>query len=331
MENSKIQWTDATFNPWSGCTKVADGCKFCYAEVNYSVKMRGVKWGPQGNRIRAADSMWKQPLTWNRAAEKSGERKRVFCASLADVFEDWGGEILNSKGQRLWFQHEGGSHYFPDHDVTTAARKTMRLATMDDLRRDLFDLIEKTPWLDWQILTKRPENIRRMIPGRSRCASWPNCTHPFCIEDHHYDNLWLGTSIARQHELDANLPELLKCCDLASVLFLSAEPLLESIDFHLGECLLADDHYETCERLHWIIFGGESGAHARPCDIEWIRHGVRQCDEHGVAAFVKQLGSDSFMGVNGFGPVLKDGKGGDIAEWPEDIRVRQMPGAEMPA
>jgi protein gp37 len=85
-ENSNIEWTNHTFNPWSGCTKVSPACDHCYAEVNYSVKMRGVKWGKYGNRIIASDSMWNQPLVWNRKAEAEGVRKRVFCASLADVF-----------------------------------------------------------------------------------------------------------------------------------------------------------------------------------------------------------------------------------------------------
>lgn len=86
-ENTEISWCHHTFNPWSGCTKVSEACDICYAEVNYSVKMRGVKWGKFGNRIIKAESGWKEPLKWNRIAEAIGERRRVFCASLADVFE----------------------------------------------------------------------------------------------------------------------------------------------------------------------------------------------------------------------------------------------------
>lgn len=122
-ENSEIQWTDHTFNQWSGCTKIAPECANCYAAVNYSVKMRGVEWGPQGNRIVAAESMWNQPVKWNDKAateaavrENAGfpiERPRVFCASLADVFEDWQGPMLDSKKQSLL--HVEGSPFYKPH------------------------------------------------------------------------------------------------------------------------------------------------------------------------------------------------------------------------
>src|SRR4051794_38669367 len=86
---TKIQWTHHTFNPWRGCQKVSPGCAHCYAE---QLSLRNPKvlgeWGPDGKRVIASESYWRLPLKWNRDAHKAGERRRVFCASLADVFED---------------------------------------------------------------------------------------------------------------------------------------------------------------------------------------------------------------------------------------------------
>lgn len=110
---SGIQWTDATFNPWSGCSKVSPACASCYAETNYSVNMRGVKWGPNGNRIVKAESGWREPLKWDRDAVKAGVRRRVFCASLADVFEDWKGPMLASNREPLWHSGDGKTWWEP--------------------------------------------------------------------------------------------------------------------------------------------------------------------------------------------------------------------------
>ena len=86
--NSKIEWTDNTFNPWIGCTKVSDGCKHCYAEALMDKRYGRVQWGPQGTRQRTSADNWRKPIQWNKQATKEGKRYRVFCSSLADVFED---------------------------------------------------------------------------------------------------------------------------------------------------------------------------------------------------------------------------------------------------
>lgn len=127
-EITKISWCHHTFSPWRGCTKVSAGCTNCYAET-MSKRNPAVlgEWGPEGKRAMAAESYWRQPLKWDRAAEAAGERRRVFCASLADVFED------------------------RPELVAPRAR--------------LFDTIASTPHLDWLLLTKRPENIIRLWPG----------------------------------------------------------------------------------------------------------------------------------------------------------------------
>jgi protein gp37 len=120
-KNSSIEWTDHTFNPWWGCTKVSQACKFCYAEV--WAKRTGAKlWGPRAPRRFFSEAHWREPLKWDIEAAATGRRPRVFCASMADVFE-----------------YRAELHYW---------------------RERLWDLIEQTPNLDWLLLTKRPQRIR---------------------------------------------------------------------------------------------------------------------------------------------------------------------------
>jgi protein gp37 len=124
--NSKIEWCHHSFNPWLGCSKVSEACRSCYAEA-WAKRSGLVQWGDQAERRRTSESNWRQPLKWNREAEQAGERRRVFCASLADVFED--------------------------HPTI-----------MPGWRADLGRLIQNTPYLDWLLLTKRPGNVVRMLP-----------------------------------------------------------------------------------------------------------------------------------------------------------------------
>ena len=134
-QNTKIQWCDHTFNPWRGCTKVSPGCKNCYAERMSlrNPKVLGI-WGPDGTRPIASSSMWGEPEKWDSDAEREGVRMRVFCASLADVFE-------------------------PREDLI-------------DPRKRLFQLIRDTTNLDWLILTKRPELIKDLMPHGDWSNVW---------------------------------------------------------------------------------------------------------------------------------------------------------------
>ena len=124
-ENTKIEWADHTFNPWIGCQHVSAACDFCYAETLMDHRLGQVVWGPHGERVRTKDANWRKPLGWNRRAEAAGVRERVFCASLADVFDN---------------------------------------RAPDQWRTDLWNLIDETPHLIWMLLTKRPENIKAMKP-----------------------------------------------------------------------------------------------------------------------------------------------------------------------
>jgi protein gp37 len=135
-ENSKIEWTDHTFNPWIGCQKVSPGCDNCYAE-SLAKRYGWVEWGPHGERKRTSEANWRKPRQWAKAARGAERRPRVFCASLADVFDN---------------QVPG------------------------EWRKDLFDLIAATPELDWLLLTKRPENLARFFPTGAWPNVWLGTT-----------------------------------------------------------------------------------------------------------------------------------------------------------
>lgn len=228
-ENSKIEWCHHTFNPWIGCTKVSDGCANCYAEEMMDHRYGRAQWGPGGTRVRTSDTNWKKPLLWDRAAAAAGERHRVFCASLADVFED--------------------------------------RPELETWRYDLFFLIEKTPHLDWLLLTKRPENVVESI-------------NPTMLA---LPNVWIGTSVENQEQADKRIPELLKIP--AAVRFLSMEPLLGPVDLSLRW-----DRLEFVPGIHWVIVGGESGRNARPMHPDWARGLRDQCQAAGVPFLMKQWG-----------------------------------------
>ncbi|MDQ3815147.1 MAG: phage Gp37/Gp68 family protein [Armatimonadota bacterium] len=218
--NSKIEWTTHTFNPWWGCTKVSDGCKFCYAEA-LSRRYGSDVWGPGKPRRTFGDKHWAEPLKWNMEAQRLDTRFRVFCASMADVFDP---AAPAGQLERLW------------------------------------NLMAQTPYLDWQILTKRPERIYDNLPG-----DW----------GYGYPNVWLGTSVEDERVLD-------RIYDLravpALIRFLSLEPLIGPL-----ENLPLDG-------IHWVIVGGESGPKARPMKKAWVVSIFRQCRAANVPFFFKQWG-----------------------------------------
>lgn len=309
---TSIAWTDHTFNPWWGCEKVSAGCANCYAET-FSKRVGQGVWGKDAPRRFFGEKHWREPLKWDRDALEGGVRRRVFCASMADVFEDR-----------------------PD---------------LVEQRSRLFGLIQNTQSLDWLLLTKRPENIARLMPGWATPLAeivWPN--------------VWLGTSVENQEQANARIPHLLEVP--AMVRFLSCEPLLGPVDvsgfmwpvhdrwpsqYRTASEARADGAVVTRHRqgvvwagtpfVKWVIAGGESGPGARPCDVAWIRSLRDQCRDAGTAFFCKQLGARAFstgflrekpdwaLAINGagHGNHLSDAKGSDPAEWPEDLRVQEFP------
>lgn len=223
-KNSKIEWTHHTFNPWWGCAKISEACKHCYAET-WAKRVGSNVWGPESPRRFFGEAHWKQPIKWNEEAARNRTHLRVFCASMADVFE-------NRRDLDVW-------------------------------RNKLWELIEITPWLDWLLLTKRPECIGDLAPWREK---WP-------------DNIWLGTTAETQHWADIRIPLLVQ--HEAAVRFVSCEPLLGPLD--LGA-------WTRNRSLHWVIAGGESGGHARPMNPVWAQSLRDQCARDGVAFNFKQWG-----------------------------------------
>lgn len=333
-DTTKIQWADATFNPWIGCTKVSLGCKNCYAENTTRARVlrsQGQEtWGKGATRNRTSAATWREPVKWNAAAQASGKRPRIF-PSLCDWLDD---EV------------------------------TIRWLA------DFLKLVHDTPHLDWLLLTKRPENWRRRIEavwiGATPLTAFSVWLAKWLGSRMLYEgkqppaNVWLGTSVENQETADKRIPALHKIP--AKVRFLSVEPMLGPIDLKLpafkalatmalpcGGRVVTDNPTTVLygEPIHWAIFGGESGKAARPCHVEWIAEGLRQCRDAGVAAFVKQLGSVPVTeNANQFdwpesvrlhqGKPSDEGfafayiktehpKGGDPAEWPDDLQVREFP------
>ena len=257
-ENSKIEWTDHTANLWWGCVKVRNNslCDNCYANV-LAKRVGNDIWGDDKPRRKIVD-IWGKLTPWQRQAEQEGRRLKVFTMSMGDIFE---------KSMPL-VNHLG---------------KSVKGST-GELRSKLFESINQYPNLDFQLLTKRPQNIMRMVPEAWH-TDWP-------------DNAWVGTSIGTQKIASANLPVLAGIP--AKTRFLSMEPLLEDVD--IGEHI---------SDLSWVIVGGESGHHARPTNPEHFRSIRDQCEEGGVPFFFKQWGdfdeSGKRVGKNNAGMLL-DGK-----------------------
>lgn len=222
---TKIQWADSTVSFWIGCEKVSAACDSCYAQTWANRFMAG-KGLWEGNRHRTSKSTWSQPLKWNAAAKKEGVRRRVFVNSLSDFF---------------------------DNQVDP------------EWRRDAFNVMAQCLWLDFLLLTKRPQNIAKLAPQMADGREQPWAP-----------NIWLGTTIENREEMHRRA-RLLKAIP-ATVHFWSAEPLLED----LGDI-------PPSFMPSWIICGGESGKNAREMPSDWARALRDQCKAAGVAFFMKQM------------------------------------------
>lgn len=341
-----IQWTDETWNPIRGCSRVSEGCRHCYAEtVAHRFSGPGLPYegltnaqGRWNGTIRVVDEHLTDPLRWKRP-------RRVFVNSMSDLF------------------HENVAEETIDR---------------------IFAVMALAPQHTFQILTKRPERMRAFVASRNGHSSgvWfaAEKLKPSPPPQHWYHagrsfewplpNVWLGVSVEDQKTADERIPLLLQTP--AAVRFISAEPLLGPVNLHRLEhphdgCHASalqgqrdENRYEFDHQLDWVIVGGESGHGARPCWTPSVRRIVSDCISTGTACFVKQLGADvrdrndaGFTGDepdhwpethcerdaiehdldgtrDGYqgAPVrihLCDRKGGDMAEWPEDLRVRQFP------
>lgn len=256
-QDSAIEWTHHTFNPWWGCSKISPGCANCYAEA-FDKRVGGEHWGPGVERRTFGEKHWREPLKWNAAA-KAGERHRVFCASMADVFE---AEAPAGQIERLW------------------------------------SLIRETPHLDWLLLTKRPERIAASLPadwGEGYANVWLGAS----VEDQPRANervphLVRVPAVVRFLSMEPLLGAVdltqIRMADGAAALALDAEgaPFLNAL--RGATWWPQGDHGANVPPLSWVIVGGESGAKARPMHPDWARSIRDQCVATGVPFLFKQWG-----------------------------------------
>ncbi|MBL8471386.1 MAG: phage Gp37/Gp68 family protein [Rhodocyclaceae bacterium] len=267
--DTRIEWCDHTFNPWYGCQRVSPGCDHCYAE-GWAKRSGLVHWGPAAERRRSSPAYWRQPLRWNEAAKRAGVRARVFCASLADVF---------------------------DRAVPPA------------WRADLFALIAMTPHLDWLVLTKRIGNAAEMIAAARLCEGedvfyhdpirniWLGATVVNQAEADRDIPKLLATPAAKRF---LSIEPMLGPVELDRIqvqTFPMAAGYIDALRGHRflesaytgGGRPLADDPPDM-PTLNWVICGGESGRGARPMHPDWVRSLRDQCARSSVPFLFKQWG-----------------------------------------
>lgn len=335
MGKTSIEWTDHSINPIRArkddavghyCEKVSDGCANCYASrLQSRFKMPTFGSGQKRDLVECF-------LDESKLAEVIRRRKptRYFWCDMTDLFGEW-------------VPHEWIS--------------------------DCVEVMVGTPHHSHQLLTKRPERMAALLPGifedlqfkRIRMGVGDQTLIDHANSHSTPPNIWVGTSVENQEQADKRIPELLKVP--AAVRFLSCEPLLGPVglkcirrgdwtidsvsgwwttDVQCGPDVFGQGQCEQGPAIDWVIVGGESGRHARDCNVGDVRSILSQCREAGVACLVKQLGSrpyeiqervsrwptgtsvdfveDRIVRVS-----LNDSKGGDPSEWPEDLRVREFP------
>lgn len=275
-DKTGIAWTDRTWNPWYGCSKVSPGCAHCYMFREQK------QYGRNPDVVTRSKTKFSEPLAWERAANPRTNGGvavppvKVFTCSWSD-----------------WF-HEAA----------------------DGWRDEAWEIVYRTPHLHYQILTKRPHRIAAHLPRNWGAG---------------YTNVWLGVSIENNHWLEraetlAEIP--------AAVRFWSCEPLLAPLVGRHGKGIASyltpgwgkTGHAGYQKPVNWVIVGGESGGReARPMDLEWARGLLDACRHTQTPAFVKQLGSCWAREHK-----AQDWHGGDPAEWPEWLRVREFPEVAAP-
>jgi len=320
VAESHIEWTDSTWSPIIGCSRVSEGCRFCYAERaairqvqgRYTGLVKSTSDGPRWTgEVRLVEKDLDLPLRWRAP-------RRIFVNSMSDLFHE---KVPDEWIALIW--------------------GVMMLA-----ERHTF-----------QVLTKRPERMRSWLSRMDVAECIRSAFYHLGDARPRRHNgafggahIWLGVSVEDQKTADERIPLLL--ATPAAVRWVSYEPALgpvnftnlkdgtfnalDGIDFEaIGDIrdigILGKGQPER--GLGWLVVGGESGPGARPFDLAWARSAIAQCRAAGIPVFLKQLGArpvspepccaiDCDCGLHhGF----RDRKGGDPAEWPEDLRVRDYP------
>lgn len=297
-KNSAIEWTDHTFNPWWGCAKVSPACDNCYALRDATRHAPGqILWGEGSTRRTFGQNHWTEPYRWARQAKKNGDhahRPRVFCASMADVFDNH--PDCEPQRQRLWA------------------------------------VIEGTPELDWLLLTKRIGNARKMLPPSWIRSPRPNVwlgssvvTQPEAARD--IPRLLATPAVI--HFISAE--PLLEALDLSR--WLGPQCQAGSIPHPWGGGMtcpycMGERRTGGCRPLNWVIVGGESGPNARPMNPRWVEAIRADCEKTSTAFFFKQWGE--WM-PDRMRPAGTDGVAVEFVEGEQMARVgKKRAGRELP-
>lgn len=307
---SSIEWTEKTWNPTVGCSKVSAGCQNCYAinqaYRNAAIGQKLAEQGKNAGRLAYYDGL----------TEKRGERVEwtgavKFVPEALDI-------PLKTRKPTKFFVNSMSDLF---HESVSDEQLDKIFAVMALAEKHVF-----------QVLTKRPQ---RMVEYFSKTPSEGNYPAGFETQyniEYHANgmadsaeksiklplpNVWLGVTCENQKAADERIPLLQKVP--AAVRFVSFEPLLEKVS------ISPEHHFQD---IDWAIIGGESGNKARPCQIEWILDLLLRCQDYGVTPFVKQIGSKPLLNNKKFN---SQGKGNDIDSWPDVIKVRRFPKAKIPA
>jgi protein gp37 len=333
-DGTQIEWTDATWNPVTGCTKVSPGCAHCYITSTPAFRIAGRKFVNGSTDIRFHSDRLEKPLSWRAP-------KLVFVNSLSDLFH---GSVHRTFIARVYAT------------MVAAYWHTFQVLTKRPARRQW--LLDDPSFRDE--VASEAARLINPLRGKDPMGSGRTKSYVATLNLAHWmdgaaKNIWEGVTTENQRWADDRIPVLL--ATPAAVRFISAEPLLGPVNLDDGECSWltcnGSEHIdEACltrqtgpayghyRGIDWVIVGGESGPGARSMDIAWARSIVEQCKAAGVPVFVKQLGAKPLFPCscgkaaaaaadNAFceepARRLKHRKGGDMSEWPEDLRVREWP------
>lgn len=306
-ERSAISWTRSTFNGWIGCTNIGPGCDACYAEALDKRHRWGgdTHWGDDKPRYRTSPSNWAKPIQWNKEAEiekQTGVVAKgdwhtpgfwpVFCASLADVFDN---------------------------------------RVPDQWQMDLWKLIEDTPNLSWLLVTKRIGNVKYMVPSWWLNGFPPQVRILITVVNQAEADRDITKLLALNCKNGVSYEPALGPVDWLRWLGPQCDHGSVPAPGGGAPCprCLGNTGSFSCHGIEWIIVGGESnqGAHkARPFHVDWARSTIKQCQDAGVPVFVKQLGSYALRSPHPYDRLsTHDKAGADPEYWPADLRVQEFP------
>jgi protein gp37 len=361
MAETKIEYADYSANTHRGCTKVASGCQFCYAErmAKRNPAVLG-QWGPNGTRVVCKETLWRDVAKWDREAAcccaslakdrgiqsqselhlrgcPQCDPPRVFWNDISDTFESWDGPMVDAKGRQLFTVN--GAEYFTEGDYPEC-----RPLTMQDVRNRIFRTVDEYRNMTHLFVTKRPENALKMAFD-AWCEKVPHVSQN--AGDgwrwRERENVWLIYSASDQATLESGLPHLLACRDLVPVLGLSLEPLTGPVNLNCiprrwehpsGDPTLWHMYYDSC--LDGFRAHGQGGWTDEKFRVDWVIVGCEQLTDHKPGRFADKYAkaAESIIrqclaaGVPVFHKQMPiNGKvSGNPEEWPEGIlRTRQYP------